>query len=160
DATLTRTGALVGTPMYMSPEQVTGRLKLDRRTDIYSLGLVLYELLTLRRPISATTREDILRAIATNALTPASWHNRAIGADLEGVIHKATARDPDQRYASAVEMATDLQYWLDGKPVSANRYRYFFDRREIVLRRPAYIMVPALLLFFISFSSFLGPFGQ
>src|SRR5262249_33972927 len=57
DMTVTNTGQLVGTPLYMSPEQVTGLLKLDHRTDIYSLGLVLYELLTLRRPIEAPSRE-------------------------------------------------------------------------------------------------------
>ena len=76
DMTLTNTGALVGTPMYMSPEQITGRIKLDHRTDIFSLGLVLYEMLTLRRPISASTREGVLRQIATKEIEPITRENR------------------------------------------------------------------------------------
>ena len=101
DNTLTNTGALVGTPMYMSPEQATGRIDLDPRTDVYSLGLVLYELLTLVRPIASPTREGILRQIVTKALPPASRFNPAIPRDLEAVIHKATAKDPDDRYTDS-----------------------------------------------------------
>ena len=81
DATVTQTGALLGTPMYMSPEQVTGRIKLDHRTDIYSLGLVLYEMLTLARPFSSSTREGILRQIMIKAMVPLSWKNRAVSAN-------------------------------------------------------------------------------
>jgi serine/threonine protein kinase len=73
DVTLTNTGALVGTPMYMSPEQVAGLLKIDHRTDIYSMGLTLYEVLTLQRPITAPTREGVLRQVVTKALPPVSW---------------------------------------------------------------------------------------
>jgi serine/threonine protein kinase len=68
DVSVTHSGALIGTPAYMSPEQVTGRLKIDQRADIYSLGLVLYELLTLRQPIQAPTREGLLRQILTKPL--------------------------------------------------------------------------------------------
>ena len=110
DATLTNTGALVGTPMYMSPEQVTGRLEVDHRTDIYSLGLTLYELLTLQRPITAPTREGVLRQIVTKALLPVSWLNRAVSRDLEGVVHKATTKDPDERYQRARGFAEFREY--------------------------------------------------
>jgi serine/threonine protein kinase len=140
DMTVTHTGQLVGTPMYMSPEQVTGRLEVDHRTDIYSLGLVLYELLTLRRPIRSPTREGILRQIVTKSLAPVSGGNRAIPRDLEAVVHKAAARDPDDRYPSAAEFASDLDRFQDGKIVMAVPYRYKFDDREIVAARPPEVL--------------------
>jgi serine/threonine protein kinase len=150
DASLTNTGALVGTPMYMSPEQVTGHLALDHRTDIYSLGMVLYELLTLARPIAAPTREGVLRQIVTKAMSPASWHNPSLPRDLEGVLHKAAAKDPDERYSTALEFAADLRRWLDGKPVAALPYRYRLDPREIKAERPAGIMILAFAHFLAS----------
>jgi serine/threonine protein kinase len=140
DASLTNTGALVGTPMYMSPEQVAGHLALDHRTDIYSLGMVLYELLTLARPIAAPTREGVLRQIVTKAMLPASWHNPSLPRDLEGVLHKAAAKDPDDRYSTSLELAADMRRWLDGKPVAALPYRYRLDPREIKAVRPAGIL--------------------
>lgn len=141
DATLTNTGALVGTPMYMSPEQVAGRLKVDHRTDIYSLGLTLYELLTLRRPITAPTREGVLRQVATKALQPVSWLNRAVSRDLEGVVHKATAKDPDERYVDASAFALDLQNAIARRPVTASSYRYKIDEREISAERPTVVLL-------------------
>src|SRR5262249_37743637 len=147
DATVTQTGALLGTPLYMSPEQVTGRIALDHRTDIYSLGLVLYELLMLRRPILAPTREGLLRQIVTKALRPISWINHAIPQGLESVTHKATAKDPDERYDSALLFAEDLQKVLDGKKVGADPYRYKFDEREIIAERPTEVVFLSFFLF-------------
>jgi hypothetical protein len=147
DVTLTNTGALVGTPMYMSPEQVPGRLDLDHRSDVYSLGVVLYELLTLGQPIVSATREGVLRQIVTKAIPPASLRNPAIPRDLEGVLHKATARDPDDRYQTAADFAADLRRWLDGKPVVALPYRYRLDRREIKAERPGGIVALAFAHF-------------
>ena len=140
DATVTQTGALVGTPMYMSPEQVTARLDVDHRTDIYSLGLVLYELLTLRPAMLAPTREGVLRNIVTKALAPVSSKNPAVSQDLEGVVHKATARDSDERFQTAEEFAGDLQDWLDGKTISAKPYRYQADLTEIEATRPRSVL--------------------
>src|SRR6185436_2172254 len=73
DQAVTYTGQLVGTPLYMSPEQVTGRGTIDARSDIYSLGLVLSELLTLRSPVHSTNRENLLRSIVTKPMPPVSW---------------------------------------------------------------------------------------
>jgi serine/threonine protein kinase len=157
DASLTNTGALVGTPMYMSPEQVTGHLALDHRTDIYSLGMVLYELLTLIRPIAAPTREGVLRQIVTKAMSPASWHNPSLPRDLEGVLHKAAAKDPDDRYSTALEFAADLHRWLDGNQVAALPYRYRLDPREIKAERPSGIMALTFAFFLASeFSAILA----
>jgi serine/threonine protein kinase len=141
DVTLTSTGALIGTPMYMPPEQVSGRLKIDHRADIYSLGLMLYELLTLRRPISDQTREGVLRQIVTKALPPVSRRNRSIPRELESVVHKATAKDPDERYQSASDFAADLLNVVESRPVAAPYYRYKFDEREIVAQRPPSVTI-------------------
>jgi serine/threonine protein kinase len=136
DMTLTNTGALLGTPMYMSPEQVSGRFKLDHRTDIYSLGLVLYEMLILSRPIRGATRENVLRQIMTKSRPPLMRMNQGVSRELEAVTHKAIAHDPDERYQSATAFAEDLQKVIDHKTVSAAPYRYKADLREIAAERP------------------------
>ena len=140
DATVTTFGQLVGTPMYMSPEQVAGRLEVDSRSDIYSLGLVLYELLTLGTPIVAPTREGVLRHVVTKALAPLATLNRNVSPALMAVVHKATSKDPDLRYQSAGDFARDLQNVLDGKPVMASPYRFRLDEREIDAERPKSII--------------------
>jgi serine/threonine protein kinase len=150
DMTVTNTGQLVGTPMYMSPEQVTGRLALDHRTDIYSLGLVLYELLTLRPPILARARDDLLRKIVTKTMPPLRWGNGGVGQDLESVVHKAIARDPDQRYESATAFAGDLQQYLDGSPVTALPYRHQFDASEVAGVRPGAVVATAVFFFSVA----------
>lgn len=156
DVSITNTGQLVGTPLYMSPEQVTGRVKVDHRTDIYSLGLVLYELLTLRRPIDFTSRENLLRNIVTKALPPLCARNRSLPHALEAVVHKATHKDPEERYQSAAELADDLQRFLDGKPVSAPAYRYRFDVRDTVANRPGVVVLSAFLCFLVGAGAFVA----
>ncbi|MSR59348.1 MAG: serine/threonine protein kinase [Planctomycetaceae bacterium] len=160
DVTVTQTGQLVGTPMYMSPEQVSGRVDVDHRTDIYSMGLVLYELLALCRPIVASTREEVLRQIVTKPLLPVSWRNSGVANDLEAVVHKATARDPDERYSTATEFAADLQRILDRQPVQARPYRYALDEREIVAARPKPMITFAFAFFVCGIASLMQvPFG-
>jgi serine/threonine protein kinase len=155
DQSVTYTGQLVGTPLYMSPEQVTGRGAIDSRSDIYSLGLVLYELLTLRPPIEATGRENLLRTIVTKPLPPISWRNRSIKADLERIVHKATQKDPDQRYASAADLAADLDRYLTGKPVQAPAYHFRLDEREITAARPSEVVLAAVVFMIVGFFVFM-----
>jgi serine/threonine protein kinase len=140
DSTVTNTGQLVGTPMYMSPEQVIGRAEVDKRTDIYSLGLVLIELLTLRPAFLAGNREELLRRIVTKPIPPAGRANKGVWRDLESVVHKAAAKDPDDRYQDAEAFASDLRNALAGKPVRAKPYRYGFDTREVAAMRPEWIV--------------------
>lgn len=147
DVSLSSTGALVGTPRYMSPEQITGRVNIDSRSDIYSLGMVLYELLSIVTPLTSESREGVLRQIVTKAIPPLGWMNSGVPRALEAVIHKAISKDPDERYQSAEGFAADLQAWLGGKPVLATPYRYKFDSREITASRPTRVTLAALLVF-------------
>jgi len=156
DAELTGSGQLVGTPLYMSPEQVSGRVQVTHLSDIYSLGLVLYELLTLRPPFRAPNREALLRQVVTKATPPITWRNRAIPRDLENIVHKATGKDPDERYGSAEELADDLDRYLKGKPVLAHPFRYRFDRGEIVAARPGSLMAAAFPFFLLATVLMLG----
>ncbi|HUT92259.1 MAG TPA: serine/threonine-protein kinase [Thermoguttaceae bacterium] len=122
DPNLTMTGDLLGTLRYMSPEQVRGRRHvLDHRTDLYSLGVTLYELLTLQPAFGSSERERLIRQIAEEDPRPPRQLNKAIPKDLETVVLKATAKEPGERYATARELADDLRRFLEGKPTLAKR---------------------------------------
>jgi serine/threonine protein kinase/Tfp pilus assembly protein PilF len=122
DAGLTMTGDLVGTIRYMSPEQALGqRVTLDHRTDIYSLGATLYELLTLKAAVSGNDREELLRRIASEVPCSVRRLNKAVPAELETIVAKAIEKNPSDRYATAQEFAADLQRWLEDKPIRARR---------------------------------------
>ena len=96
---MTMTGEFVGTPLYMSPEQITaGRAPLDRRTDIYSLGATLYELLTLQPPFAAERRDQVIAQIMHKEPRPPRKVNRRVPVDLETICLKALEKDPDRRY--------------------------------------------------------------
>lgn len=105
---MTSPGALVGTPAYMAPEQVRGTA-VDARTDIYALGIVLYELLTGQRPFTAETPWAVLDMQVRDPLPPPRMHNPAISEALELVILRATAKDPADRFPSAADFARALR---------------------------------------------------
>jgi hypothetical protein len=116
------TGDLVGTLRYMSPEQALGKRGLvDPRSDIYSLAVTLYELLTLRPAFAGEDRQELLRRIAQEEPPPPRRLNRAVPAELETIVLKAMAKEPAERYASAQELADDLRRWLDDRPIRARR---------------------------------------
>ncbi len=120
DAGITMTGDLIGTLRYMSPEQATGRpVVLDGRTDIYSLGITLYELLTLRPAFDGSDRHSVLRRIVEEDPRPLRRDNPQVPADLETIFRKATAKEPAERYATADELAEDLRRFLDDRPILA-----------------------------------------
>jgi WD40 repeat protein len=122
DAGLTLTGDLVGTLRYMSPEQALAkRVIVDHRTDIYSLGMTLYELLTLEPAFDGRDRHELLRQIAFDEPRPLRRHNKAIPAELETIVLKAIAKNPADRYATAQDLADDLQRFLKDEPIRAKR---------------------------------------
>src|SRR5262249_15258195 len=94
---------------------------VDHRTDIYSLGVTLYEMLTLRPAIAGHDREEVLRQIAFAEPAAPSRHNRAIPVDLETIIVKAMAKAPEERYATAHDLAEDLKRFRDDRPIEARR---------------------------------------
>jgi WD40 repeat protein/serine/threonine protein kinase/Flp pilus assembly protein TadD len=119
---LTMTGDVLGTLRYMSPEQALAKHGLvDHRTDIYSLGVTLYELLTLQPAVQGRDREEILRKIAFEEPPLPRQFNPAIPRELETVILKAITKEPSLRYQSAEELADDLRRFLSDQPVRARR---------------------------------------
>jgi WD40 repeat protein/serine/threonine protein kinase len=122
DPGLTMTGDILGTIRYMSPEQALAqRVPIDHRTDIYSLGVTLYELLTLERAYPGRTREEVLRQIAFEEPRPPRRLNTAVPSELETIVLKAMAKNPEERYATAQELADDLRRFLEDKPIKAKR---------------------------------------
>jgi serine/threonine protein kinase/WD40 repeat protein len=122
DTGVTRTGDLVGTVRYMSPEQTLGKsVVIDHRTDIYSLGITLYELITLTPAISGENLHDVLNRIAVEEPLAPRQIDPAIPKDLETIVLKAIAKDRDARYQAALDMARDLARFLDRVPIKARR---------------------------------------
>jgi hypothetical protein len=119
---MTMTGDLVGTLRYMSPEQALAkRVVVDHRTDIYSLGATLYELLTHQSAYSATDRQELLRQIAFEEPRKPRRLNRSIPAELETIVLKAMEKNPAERYATAKDLAEDLRRYVMDKPIQARR---------------------------------------
>jgi serine/threonine protein kinase len=122
DARLTLTGDLVGTLRYMSPEQALARrVVIDHRTDVYSLGATLYELLTLQPAFSGADRQELLRQIAFEEPKAPRRVNKAIPDELETIVLKAVEKNALERYGTAKELADDLQHWLEDRPILARR---------------------------------------
>ncbi|MFO0887863.1 MAG: protein kinase [Isosphaeraceae bacterium] len=142
DPGMTHHDSLLGTPRYMSPEQArTGAI--DGRTDVYSLGATLYELLTLRPPFDGRSAGELIDQIGNkDPIAPRSI-DRRIPRDLETVILKALAKRPADRYASATAMAEDLARFLNREPVRARRISPVGRAWRVVRRHPGISMVTA-----------------
>jgi tetratricopeptide (TPR) repeat protein/tRNA A-37 threonylcarbamoyl transferase component Bud32 len=121
DATITQEGDLIGTPAYMSPEQAGGEShKVDQRSDIYSLGIVLYQMLTGECPFRGQAQMVIRHVLNDDPPNPRTLHNK-IPIDLETICLKAIDKDPRRRYQSAAELAAELRRWLRSEPILARR---------------------------------------
>ena len=143
---LTMTGDLVGTLRYMSPEQALAkRGQVDHHTDIYSLGVTLYELLTLEPAFSGHDRQELLQQIALEEPRLPRRLNQAIPVELETIVLKAMAKSPQERYASAQELADDLKRFLEDKPIRARRPT-LLERATKWSRRHRSVVVAAVVL--------------
>jgi serine/threonine protein kinase/tetratricopeptide (TPR) repeat protein len=120
DAGVTLSGDLPGTLRYMSPEQARGqRALVDRRTDIYSLGATLYELLTLQPAVTGNDKVEIIRRITEEEPVPVRRLNLAVPVDLATIVTKALSKESSNRYETAVALADDLDRFLEGRPIAA-----------------------------------------
>ncbi len=120
DSNLTRSGDMLGTLRYMSPEQSSGgKTPMDHRTDIYSLGVTLYEMLTLQPAITGTGYQEIIKQIAEEDPPSPRSIDPNLPLELEIITQKAIAKYPVDRYETASLMAEDLQRWLEDKPILA-----------------------------------------
>jgi serine/threonine protein kinase len=147
EASLTLSGDLVGTVRYMSPEQALAqRVLIDHRTDIYSLGVTLYELLTLRPAFEGTDRQELLRQITFEEPSRPRRLNRAIPPELETIVLKAMEKNPADRYATAQALADDLRRWLEDKPIQARRPSLLQRARKWGQRHRALVRTAALCL--------------
>src|SRR5207248_801730 len=113
------TGDILGTLRYMPPEAFEG--KTDARSDVYSLGLTLYELLAFRPAFDERERNRLIKQVTHEEPTRLGKLNRSVPRDLETIIHKAIDREPGRRYQTAAALAADLQRFLDDEPIQARR---------------------------------------
>jgi eukaryotic-like serine/threonine-protein kinase len=147
DSALTRTREMLGTPSYISPEVATGNTKaLSPTTDVYGLGAVLYQLLTRNPPFAGgTTLETIRQVVETEPRRPTLW-NPKLDRDVETICLKCLEKDPVRRYASAAELADDLERWLRHEPIRARPGGIAYRGRKWIRRNPIATAIAAAVV--------------
>jgi WD40 repeat protein/predicted Ser/Thr protein kinase len=141
-AGLTRTGQLLGTPTYMSPEQLTGDpAAIDHRADVYALGVILFELAAHRLPYQLEKRPlaEVARLILEEVPPRLGSIDPQLRGDVETIVAKALAKDPARRYSSAAELAADLRRWLAHEPILARPPSALYQLRQFARRHKALV---------------------
>ena len=151
---LTHSGAVLGTPSYMAPEQATGGSKqLTTAADVYALGAILYHLVTSRPPFRAETPLETLRQVVEQAPERPTLINRRIDRELETICLKCLEKDPKRRYGSAEALAEDLERWLRNEPVQARPSTRWRRTLKWIRRKPAIAALLAAILLVVGFGA-------
>jgi tetratricopeptide (TPR) repeat protein len=149
EAPITKAGAIMGTLRYLSPEQALGgRVPVDHRTDIYSLGATLYELLALQPLFCASDDKQLLAAVIGQEPRRPSELNPTVPADLETVCLKALEKLPENRYHTAKDLAEDLAAFVEDRPISARRPPVRVRAARFIRRHVVGLLVGACLVIF------------
>jgi tetratricopeptide (TPR) repeat protein len=157
DLSMTMTGDLLGTPIYMSPEQAMAkRIKLDKRTDIYSLGATMYEVLTLRPPFDGANLHELCSQIVAKDPVLPRRLDRRVPRDLETIVLKAMEKDRDKRYATARELERDLRRYAEGGVIRARRIGWAGRSWRKVKRHKVRSALAAAVLFLSVAGALLG----
>jgi serine/threonine protein kinase len=151
-------GDVLGTPLYMSPEQAGGHPSVvDTRTDVYSLGVILFNLLTKQWPYDLSgSHYEILKNIQEAEPVRPSKIIPHFDTDIEAILLKVLAKEPSQRYQSATEFAYDIQCWLEELPITARPMTALYLLRKFVVRHRMASIVLSLLLVIIVSTSFIS----
>lgn len=137
-SSLTLSGDVVGTARYMSPEQASGRARVDGRTDLYALGVTLYELLALRPAFEGESRDQLLNSILNSRPPSLRGLDQGIPVDLATIIQKCMEKEPRLRYQQGSDLAEDLRRFLDGRPVLARRPSALVKTLRFLRRHPVH----------------------
>jgi tetratricopeptide (TPR) repeat protein/predicted Ser/Thr protein kinase len=145
---LSAAGAVVGTPPYMSPEQIRGENhRVDARSDVYSLGATLYAALAGRPPFAGEAFAEVLRRVLQEDPAPVGRFARGIPWEIETIVGKAMEKEPHRRYPSAQELALDIERYLKGEPIQARPAGPVYRLQKQMRKRPALFSAAALAVF-------------
>ncbi len=145
DLQLTRTGTVMGTPYYMSPEQVMGNQELDVRSDVYSAGVILYEMLTGRRPFEGSTHNEVVVRIVSDEVKDPCSLRPDMGEALASILRKAMSKDREDRYATAEALARAIECMDPGEPARSLTEVSVVEGPAAPSRRPPAWVFPAVV---------------